>query len=69
VLPAGESVTFPFRVNQDASFSMTWGWQDSPAEQTWHGGMVPAGPLVQRHKITITAHGVLSQVEPIPVSP
>jgi hypothetical protein len=51
---------FPFRVARDASFELTWGWADRVGENNWSGGMVPAGPMVQRHTMTIDADaGVL----------
>jgi hypothetical protein len=50
-LAAGERAVLPFRVNQDATFVLTW--QVGPAERSWSGGMVPAGPMVQRHEFVI----------------
>lgn len=59
-LPDGEKAVFPFRVGRDASFELTWQWADRVGENTWSGGMVPAGPMVQRHTMTIDADaGVL----------
>jgi hypothetical protein len=60
LLPDGEEAVFPFRVGRDASFELTWQWSDRPAENTWSGGLVPVGPMVQRHTIVIDADaGVL----------
>lgn len=56
-LADGASVTFPFRVSKDASFQLTWQWADKVGENTWSGGMVPAGPMVQRHTMAIDADG------------
>ncbi len=50
-LGPSETATLPFRVNQDASFTLTW--QSHGAELSWSGGMVPAGPMVQRHEFVI----------------
>ncbi len=54
-LPDGESAVFPFRVGRDASFDLTWQWADRTAENRWSGGMVPVGPMIQRHTMTIDA--------------
>jgi len=63
-LPDGARAVFPFRVGRDASFELVWQWADRPGENSWSGGMVPKGPLVQRHIMTIDADaGVLYQPE------
>jgi hypothetical protein len=63
-LPDGAKAVFPFRVGRDASFELVWQWSDRPGENTWTGGMVPKGPMVQRHIMTIDADaGVLYQAE------
>jgi hypothetical protein len=54
-LPDGAKAVFPFRVGKDASFDLTWQWADRVGENNWSGGMVPAGPMVQRHTMTIDA--------------
>jgi len=51
----GERAVLPFRVNQDATFELTWATR--AGEFTWSGGMVPAGPMVQRHEFLIDADG------------
>jgi hypothetical protein len=51
----GERVVIPFRVNQDATFSLVWNTRNG--ESNWSGGMVPAGPMVQRHEFVIDADG------------
>jgi len=51
-LPPGQRATFAFQVRRDASFTLVW----EPAgqgRQTWKGGRVPAGPLLQRHVIRV----------------
>ena len=62
---AGEAAVFPFRVTEDATFTLIW--QRTGAgqgnDETWKGGWVPAGPMVQRHTITIDTNGVTSQAE------
>jgi hypothetical protein len=59
-----ETAVFPFRVRRDATFDLTWQWADRPGENTWSGGMVPVGPMVQRHTMTIdTDAGVLYTAE------
>ena len=52
-LATGDRATLPFRVNQDATFEITWSLNG--VERTWSGGMVPAGPMVQRHEFVIDA--------------
>jgi hypothetical protein len=47
----------PFRVDHDAAFQLTWEWADAPGERSWSGGMVPRGPMVQRHIFTIDGDG------------
>lgn len=56
-LADGASAVFPFRVGKDASFQLTWQWADRVGENSWSGGMVPAGPMVQRHTMTIDGDG------------
>lgn len=56
-LPDGQRAVFPFRVGHDASFTLTWQWADRPGEPSWSGGMVTAGPLVQRHTLAVDADG------------
>lgn len=63
-LPDGAKAVFPFRVSRDASFDLVWEWSDRAGESKWSGGMVPVGPMVQRHVMTIDADGgVLYQPE------
>ena len=52
-LPDGQDAVFPFRVGRDATFQLTWQWADRPGENSWAGGMITAGPLVQRHTMII----------------
>jgi hypothetical protein len=64
-LADGEAAVFPFRVRRDASFELTWQWADRPGENSWSGGMVTVGPMVQRHTMTIDADaGVLYTAAP-----
>ena len=56
-LPDNEKVVFPFRVNRDASFELVWQWADRVGESHWSGGMIPKGPMVQRHVMTIDGNG------------
>jgi hypothetical protein len=58
-IPDGAKATFPFRVSRDATFRLDWGWSDSPAEQSWSGGMVPRGPVLQRHVLTVDGEGAV----------
>jgi hypothetical protein len=45
--------TFPFHVGEDASFQLVWLSPESTVERTWSGGMVPKGPMQQRHFLTV----------------
>lgn len=56
-LADGASAVFPFRVGKDASFELVWQWANRTGENSWSGGMVPAGPMVQRHTMTIDGDG------------
>lgn len=59
-LPDGESAVFPFRVAHDSGFDLTWQWADRVGENSWTGGFVTVGPIVQRHTMTIDSDaGVL----------
>ena len=63
-LADGDKVVFPFRVSRDASFELVWQWSNRMGENSWKGGMVPSGPMMQRHIMTIDADaGVLYQPE------
>jgi hypothetical protein len=63
-LDDGERATFSFRVAQEASFDLTWQWKDRIGEMSWSGGMVPRGPMQQRHIMTIDGEGgVVYQAE------
>ena len=54
-LPNDEKAVLPFRVDHDATFELTW--EDRGGERSWSGGMVPAGPMVQRHQFMIDSEG------------
>ncbi|HVP14677.1 MAG TPA: hypothetical protein VMS88_03975 [Terriglobales bacterium] len=47
----------PFRVDNDASFQLVWEWADAGGEHSWSGGLVPKGPMAQRHIITVDPDG------------
>jgi hypothetical protein len=57
VVPSGGSVTFPFRVNDDATFRLVFQRTGKLGEREWTGGMVPKGPMVQRHIISVDDNG------------
>ena len=60
----GAKAVIPFRVSKDASFTLIWEWSDRPGENTWAGGLVPQGPMVQRHIMLIDNDaGVLYRAE------
>lgn len=59
-IPDGEQATFPFKVARDSDFRLMWEVEDAMGEHRWHGGMVPYGPMTQRHFIQIDGeHGVV----------
>lgn len=49
----GARAVFPFRVARDADFRLTWSHDGAEGEYSWSGGMVPRGPLLQRHVLTV----------------
>ena len=58
-LENGASVVFPFRVTTDASFTLLWEWKEKLGEGHWSGGMVPKGPMAQRHRMQIDGDGAV----------
>jgi hypothetical protein len=56
-IPDGGKAVFPFRVDSDATFELVWRFADASNEQSWSGGMVPRGPMLQRHIMTVDADG------------
>ena len=58
-IPDGERAVFPFRVDADATFDLVWRFADASNEQSWSGGMVPRGPMLQRHVMTVDADGAI----------
>lgn len=52
-LDDGQTVDFPFRVNNDSSFEVTWEWDSRQGEGHWTGGTVTAGPVTFRHILTL----------------
>ena len=54
-LPDGQTATLPFRVQHDASFHMEWEYDGVMGLHHWDGGMVPRGPMLQRHIMTVDA--------------
>ena len=52
-----QKAVIPFRVERDASFDLVWEWADAEGSHRWSGGMVPNGPMAQRHVITIDNEG------------
>ena len=58
-LPEGANAVFPFKVTSDASFTLVWQWENEPGERNWSGGMVPRGPMLQRHTMTVDGDGAV----------
>ena len=58
------TATFPFLVDQDATFQLEWKWPNQEFDQRWAGGMVPKGPMVQKHHLSVDGEGnVIYQAE------
>ncbi len=57
VIADDAKVVIPFHVERDATFDLVWEWSDAEGTHRWSGGMVPRGPLAQRHVITIDNDG------------
>jgi hypothetical protein len=57
ILPNGQRASFPFRVANDASFALDWEYKERLGERHWRGGMVPRGPMVQRHMMQVDGDG------------
>lgn len=53
----GERATFGFRVDSDATFELVWQFAGAPNEVSWSGGMVPRGPMLQRHVMSVDGEG------------
>ena len=58
-IPDDGDAVFPFRVDRDATFELAWTFGDASAEQSWSGGMVPRGPMQQRHIMTVDGDGAV----------
>jgi hypothetical protein len=58
-IPDDGKAVFPFRVSRDATFQLVWMWSDGVGEMTWTGGMVPRGPMLQRHLMTVDGDGAV----------
>ncbi len=56
-LPNEQRAVIPFKVANDASFQLVWEWKEKMGERRWSGGMVPRGPMVQRHIMQVDAEG------------
>ena len=52
-LPDGQKATIPFNVQNDASFKLEWQYDNVLGLHSWAGGMVPKGPMLQRHVMEI----------------
>jgi hypothetical protein len=55
----GGRAVFGFRVNSDATFDLVWQFAGAPNEASWSGGMVPRGPMLQRHVMTVDSDGAV----------
>jgi hypothetical protein len=53
----GEQATFSFKVARDSDLQLMWEREDAMGERRWRGGMVPYGPMTQRHFIQIDGDG------------
>jgi len=55
VVAGGEKAVLPFRVNRESSFELEW--RAGANDHRWAGGLVTAGPMVQRHVFAIDDNG------------
>ena len=69
-LANGQSARLPFRVESDSDLELDWQWGEKAGELHWRGGMVPKGPMVQRHIMTVDGDGevVYRAVTKTPIS-
>jgi hypothetical protein len=58
-IPDGAKAVFPFRVDKDETFQLVWSFAGAASELTWSGGMVPKGPMLQRHFLTVDGDGAV----------
>ncbi len=58
-IPDDGKAEFPFRVDRDATFVLVWRFDNAAHEQSWSGGMVPRGPMLQRHIMTVDGDGAV----------
>jgi hypothetical protein len=56
-IPAGQSITLPFKINNDSDFKLVWQWGDRIGEKNWEGGMIARGPMLQRHVFEVDNDG------------
>ena len=64
VLPNEQRAVFAFKVANDATFGLEWEWKDRLGERRGRGGMVPRGPMVQRHTMSVDDDdGLIYQAE------
>jgi hypothetical protein len=56
-LPNDEDATFRFQVQNDSDFRLEWQFREQLGEKRWQGGLVPRGPMVQRHIFTVDGEG------------
>lgn len=54
-IPDNGRAEFPFKVNEDASFTLVWQYADRQGERKWTGGTVTHGPVVQKCTFTVDA--------------
>jgi hypothetical protein len=52
-LADGEKWVQPFKVNSDVQFTLHWENAGKVGTQSWTGGQVTAGPMLQRHTFKI----------------
>ncbi len=56
-LADGQSAVFQFKVANDATFHLEWELANRMGIKSWDGGMVPRGPMLQRHIMTLDEDG------------
>ncbi len=56
-LDEGRTATLPFKVQNSSDLKLEFQWSRREGVMSWRGGMVPAGPMLQRHILRIQADG------------
>ena len=56
-LEDGKTAVIPFKVQNTSDLQLEFQWSRREGIMTWRGGMVPAGPMLQKHILRIDPDG------------